>query len=70
MTKAPFAPDQIKLVYNGNTMETTHTLSQYTNIDGDTLHEIRCHGAFFCIASMFRSFLAYFFPFHPFIKRF
>jgi hypothetical protein len=43
MTKAPFAPEHIKLVYNGEVMEPSNTLSQYTNVDGDILHEIRCH---------------------------
>ena len=46
MTKAPFAPNQIKLVHNGSVMEASHTLSQYTSVDGDTLQEIRCHGTF------------------------
>lgn len=44
MTKAPFAADQIKLVYNGSIMDASHTLSHYTSVDGDTVQEIRCHG--------------------------
>jgi hypothetical protein len=46
MTKAPFSPEHIKLVYNGEIMESSNPLSQYTSMDGDILHEIRCHGMF------------------------
>lgn len=55
MTKAPFAPEHIKLVYNGDIMDPANTLSQYTTSDGDVVQEYRCHGTFCEFRSCFVS---------------
>ena len=44
MTKAPIAPENIQLVYNGQITDPNQPLSAYTSADGDILQEIRYHG--------------------------